>query len=147
MHRRSRCAVFRAHMRRAGRWTLAWERPCWARHCTTTACPEIIRGGRLLPSLPTSRVVDFSRTLALYPNGIFPPGPAAYPNIFHPRLELLTFPEGWRPARVRFSPSRGTNSDIFRPILESLAFPRDRWPPCRIFTKPWRQAGHFLHIP
>ena len=158
----------------------------------------------------------------------FSPGPATDPNIFHPRLELetvpegwraelLTFPEGWRctcgiftksrrlsrhfpprlelltlpdgwraelliflsagcasvrdfhpapapvqtfptapgvvdfsrnwrRARVRFPPNRGTNPDIFRPLLESLAFPRARWSPCGIFTKPWRQAGHFLHI-
>ena len=47
--------------------------------------------------------------------------PDAYPDIFHPRLELI-FPEGWRPDRVRYSPSRGTNLDIFRPILESLVF-------------------------
>ena len=66
IHRRSRCAVFRAHMRRAKRYILAREGPCWARHRTTTACPEIDRGGRLLPSLPTSRVVDFSRRLAVY---------------------------------------------------------------------------------
>ena len=74
----------------------------------------------------------------------FSPSPGA--KHFPPRLELLAFPEDWRPARVRFSPSRGTNPDIFRPLLESLAFPRERWPPFGIFTKPWRQAGHFLHI-
>ena len=92
-----------------------------------------------------SRVVDFSRVQAAYPCEMFTQ-PQRLSKHFQPRLGLLTFPEGWRPARVRFSASRGTNPDIFRPLLESLAFPRERWPPCGIFTKPWRQAGHFLHI-
>ena len=149
-------------MRRAKRYILAREGPCWARHRTTTACPEIDRGGRLLPSLPSSRVVDFSRRLAVYvrnfqqapapiqtfstapgaaefsrrlasrvvdfsrvqaayPCEIFTP--SACPNIVPPRLELLTFLKGWRPARVRFSAIRGTNPDIFRPLVESLTFP------------------------
>ena len=69
-------------LRRAKRWTLARERPCWARHCATTACPEILRGARLLRVqcrghnkrrhfLPTSRVVGFSPVLAARPCGIF----------------------------------------------------------------------------
>ena len=69
-----------------------------------------------------SRVVDFSRVQAAYPCEIFtqPPAPV---QTFPTAPGIVEFPEGWRPARVRFPPSRGTNPDIFRPLLESLAFP------------------------
>ena len=90
-----------------------------------------------------SRVVDFSRVQAAYPCEIFTqPRRQTFPTA----PGVVDFSRNWRPARVRFSPSRGTNPDIFLPLLESLAFPGERWPPCVFFTKPWRQAGHFLHI-
>ena len=45
-----------------------------------------------------------------------------------PRAELSTFPEGWRPTRVGFSPSAGAYPDIFRPLLELSTFPAGRRP-------------------
>ena len=53
----------------------------------------------------------------------FSPGPATDPNIFHPRLELETFPEGWR--------------------AELLTFPGGWRCTCGIFTKPRRLSRHF----
>ena len=112
-------------------WTLARERPCWARHCTTTACPEILRvlGARAYtappPLLLTSRVVDFSQCRRPTRVG-FSPSSGTCPDIFRPRLGLLTFPEGWRPTRVGFSPSPGAHSEIFCPLLDSLAVPATR---------------------
>ena len=171
MHRRSRCVVFREHRRSAPREALdpgqgeallgqaLHEKPvlrfsecsgqdsaellifpkCWRRARVEFSPSPDASGWRaeflILPDFWQRARVELS------------PGPNAYPDIFHPRLEFLSFPEGWRPARVRYSPSRGTNLSICRPILEPLVFPRDRWPPCGIFTKPWRQAAHFLHTP
>ncbi len=137
MHRRSRCAVFRSHMRRARRWTLARERPCWARHCTTTACPEIIRR-HLCPRAELLTFPEGWRCTC----GIFTKS-RRLSRHFPPRLELLTFPDGWRAEllifpecrlrlRARCSPSPGAYPDIFHPAR-----------PCEIFTKPWHQSGHF----
>ena len=45
--------------------------------------------------------------------------------------------------RVIFSPSRGSNPGFF----QSCWFICERWRPCGIFTKPWRQPGHFCLSP
>ena len=88
------------------------------------------------PFLPTSRVVDFSRRLAVYVwNFHQVPAPI---QTFPPRLELLTFPDGWRAEllifpecrlriRARFSPSPGAKH--FPPRLELLTFPETGGPP------------------
>ena len=98
------------------------------------ACPEILRvlGARL------SRVADFSQVLTACPCGIFTK-PRRLSRHFPPAPRIV-FPKAGGPP---VAPIR----TFLRPILELLAFPRDRWPPCRIFTKPWRQARHFVHIP
>ena len=74
---------------------------------------------------------------------------------FHPRRlskhcptapGVVDFSRNWRPARVRFPPSRGTNPDIFCPLLESLAFPYEKWSPCGFFTKPGAKLGIFCTL-
>ena len=63
----------------------------------------------------------------------FSPSPATDPNIFHPRLELETFPEGWRAELLTFPEGWRCTGGIFTksrrlsrhfpPRLELLTFP------------------------
>ena len=72
-----------------------------------------------------------------------PPAPV---QTFPTAPGVVEFPRNWRPARVRFPPSRGTNPDIFCPLLESLAFPYEKWSPCGLFTKPGAKLGIFCTL-
>ena len=95
------------------------------------------------PFLPTSRVVDSSKILASHRLG-FSPSSGTCPDIFRPRLELLIFPEGWRPTRVGFSPKPWR---LFGDFLPTPTVVGCACYPSGIFTKPWRQSGRFLLTP
>ena len=140
MDRRSPCAVCREHMRSAPREALGpGEGEAMLGQAPPLPAPRFFAGRDCCVSSAvgiTSAATFCPRAESL---GFFPecwrrarvdfsPSPDAYANIFHPRLELLSFSRGLANRVVDFSRAMAAY-------------------PCGIFTKPQRLSRHFPPAP